>query len=505
MDRTAPALELRGICKRFGTVDANKDVSLKVPKGTVHGIVGENGAGKSTLMSVVYGFYQADAGEISIHGKTSAIRSASDALAAGIGMVHQHFMLVETFSIVENAILGSEGGFRLGKGMRAAQRELADLARQYNLDIPLDKPVNELTVGQQQRGEILKALWRGADILILDEPTSVLTPSEADHLFRVLQTFKQLGKTVVLITHKLREIMAATDNVTVMRHGKTIDTVSTRTASVASLAQMMVGRSVRTQFEKQDVAIDKPVLEVNRLCIADQYGVSRVHDVSFRINTGEIVGVAGVAGNGQSELLEAITGMRSATGDVKLLGRRLSLNALDSYAMRDLGVGHVPEDRQGIGLVVPFKAQENTILGHHRAPPYCRKWLLDHDAIESDTRRKMENFDIRPPIPQLRTALFSGGNQQKLVLAREIEQDPQLLIVGQPTRGVDIGAVEFIHQRLIDMRNAGKAVLMVSVDLDEILRLADRILVMFAGRIVGETTADVSRADLGLMMTGMVD
>lgn len=498
------AIELAGIDKRFGHVWANRGIDLAVEKGTIHGIVGENGAGKSTLMSILYGFYQADAGQIKIQGGIKNIRSPDQAIAAGIGMVHQHFMLVDNFSVLENVVLGAEGGLTLNKGLARARAELEALERDYGLNVPLDANIEDLTVGLQQRVEILKALFRGADILILDEPTGVLTPSEADHLFRILRQFSDQGKTVILVTHKLREIMAVTDNVSVMRQGEIVDTRPTADASPEILAELMVGRRVLLRVDKAPSKPGVTVLTAENLTVSDASGVRRVDNVSLQVRRGEIVGVAGVAGNGQSELIEAIAGLRPILqGSITVNGRALEPGILDARNLREAGMAHVPEDRHRMGLVMAFEARENIILGYQDDEIYQNGLFLDKDAILADAMGKMDHFDVRPRDPALKSSLFSGGNQQKLVLAREIEHDPDLLIVGQPTRGVDIGAIEFIHRRLIEMRDAGTAILLISVELDEIRALSDRVLVMFAGRVVGECTPDATENELGLLMAGV--
>jgi ABC-type uncharacterized transport system ATPase subunit len=422
-------------------------------------------------------------------------------------MVHQHFMLVEPLTVVENVMLGAEGGPLLRVGEAKVRAELARLARDYGLEIDLDATVGDLSVGLQQRVEILKALYRGADILILDEPTAVLTPPEADALFGLLRALKAQGKTVILITHKLREIMAVTDRVSVMRRGGLVATVVTAETSPALLAEMMVGRRVLMRVEKGEHPPGPPVLEVDHLSVVDHRGVLRVADVTFTLRAGEIVGIAGVAGNGQSELLEALAGMRRpALGTIKLAGRAIGPDEHDPHRLRDLGLLHVPEDRLRMGLVAPFEAFESAALGFTHDPRLGHGPILSHGRMVSGLAAQMEQYDIRPPAPRLKTAKFSGGNQQKIVLAREIERHPKVLLVGQPTRGVDIGAIEFIHRRLIALRDAGVGILLVSVELEEIMALSDRILTMCGGHITGERRpAETDEQDLGLLMAGVSD
>lgn len=503
----APAIELVGINKSFGPVRANHDIHMSVAPGTIHGIIGENGAGKSTLMSILYGFYQADSGEIRINGKPVKISDSQEAIALGIGMVHQHFMLVHNFSVLENIILGVEGGAFLGSAIAHARKELARLEKEYALEVDPDAIIEDLPVGIQQRVEILKALYRGADILILDEPTGVLTPAEADHLFRILHQLKDQGKTIILITHKLREIMAITDTVSVMRQGTMVATRKTSQTNVEELAELMVGRSVLLHVDKKEATLGEVKLSVKNLTVKDSRGVIMLDNVSFDVRAGEIVGIAGVSGNGQSELLEAIAGIQTAlSGQVILDGEPISVTGgADPALLRERGLAHVPEDRHHMGLVLPFEERENAILGYHNNKEYASGMFLSLDAIREDAERKIEQYDIRPANPKLITANFSGGNQQKIVLAREMERDPVVLLVGQPTRGVDVGAIEFIHRRIIEMRDAGKAILLVSVELDEIRSLSDRILVMFAGRIVGERGPDATEGELGLLMAGVED
>ena len=506
-NQTAPAIELIGINKSFGPVHANKDINLTIEQGSIHGIIGENGAGKSTLMSILYGFYQADSGEIKIKGEPVSIPDSQTAISSGIGMVHQHFMLVDNFTVLENIILGAEGGGILNSAMRGARSELLRLEEEYGLKVDPDALIEELPVGLQQRVEILKALYRGADVLILDEPTGVLTPSEADHLFRILEQLKAQGKTILLITHKLREIMAITDTVSVMRRGEMVATRTTSETNPEELAELMVGRRVLLQVEKKKASPGEVRLNVENLTVRDGRGVDMVKDVSFNVRAGEIVGIAGVAGNGQSELLQAISGIRPfSSGNIELDGEPLTLtNKADAAQLRKRGLAHVPEDRHHEGLVLRFEESENAILGYHGDEEFVSGPFLDISAMRKDAAEKIEKYDIRPPNPRLKTANFSGGNQQKIVLSREMERDPGVLLVGQPTRGVDVGAIEFIHRRIIEMRDAGKAVLLVSVELDEIRSLADRVLVMFDGRIVGERDPSTSENELGLLMAGVAE
>ncbi|KKC38180.1 heme ABC transporter ATP-binding protein [Devosia epidermidihirudinis] len=502
------AIELEKINKRFGAVHANKDIDLKVARGTIHGIVGENGAGKSTLMSILYGFYKADSGTIRVNGTEANIADSRAALALGIGMVHQHFMLVDNFSVLENVILGAEDSGFIKPSLDRARRELDRLETEYQLEVDPDATIEDISVGQQQRVEILKALYRGAEILILDEPTGVLTPKEADDLFRVLRTLREQGKTVILITHKLREIMAITDNVSVMRQGEMVATVKTAETSPEHLAELMVGRSVLLHVQKDAANPGKTLLEVKDLVVTDDMGITRVKSVSFSIRAGEIVGIAGVSGNGQTELLESITGMRDQrSGTVILNGNPLSLKGDDGAARaRAAGLAHVPEDRQRMGLITTFSEWENAILGYSDSEDYGKGAMLDIAKAKAKAAEHIKTFDVRPADINLKTALFSGGNQQKIVLAREMDRDPDVLVVGQPTRGVDIGAIEFIHNQIIKLRDAGKAILLVSVELDEIRSLSDRILVMFDGQIVGEAeAATATEGQLGLMMAGVVE
>jgi len=510
-----PAVAMRHIDKRFGAVHANRDVNLTVAAGAVHGIVGENGAGKSTLMSILYGFYEADGGEIAIDGQPARIRGSREAIALGIGMVHQHFMLVDTLSALDNVMLGAEPGWSLPGARAQVRTRLQALMRETGLAVALDAPVHALPVGERQRLEILKALFRGARILILDEPTAVLTPAETEQLFVTLRTLRDRGTTVLLITHKLKEIMALCDAVTVMRGGRVVLDCAIGETSIDGLAEAMVGR--RVNIGRDGTAPREPgpvLLRASNLRWADELGVPRLADVSLALHAGEIVGIAGVSGNGQGELLDALSGLRvPQAGTLELGGRRFEpAHWLDPRTARALHVAHVPEDRHRRGLVLPFDAWESAALGYHDAPRYTTRALLAwmrRRAMREDCAAMMERYDVRPRDPLLRSSKFSGGNQQKLVLAREAhagsggERPPQVLLVGQPTRGVDIGAIEFIHGRLRALRDAGGAVLVVSSELDEILALSDRVVVMNAGRVAGELPiAQCSEAALGRLMGG---
>ncbi|MDD2882468.1 MAG: ABC transporter ATP-binding protein [Rhodoferax sp.] len=505
-DNPAPAVRMTGICKQFGAVAANAGVSLSVAVGTVHGIVGENGAGKSTLMSILYGFYQADSGQIDVLGKPANIRNADDAIALGIGMVHQHFMLVDTLSALENVMLGAEPHWLLQRAKEQVRNKLNALMQATGLHIQLDALVADLPVGDRQRLEILKALYRGARILILDEPTAVLTPAETTQLFAVLNRLREQGTTLILITHKLKEVMALCDVVTVMRAGRVVQDVPIASASIEGLAQAMVGRHVNMgRADDAAAAVGEVLLQASQLSVTDSMGVQRLKDVSVALHAGEIVGVAGVSGNGQSELMDVLSGLLTPErGQLQLLNSHFeSPHWLDPGAARALGLAHVPEDRQARALVMAFAAWESAALGYDNLPGYATRGWMNHDHMRQATADMMDRFDVRPRDPELLSSKFSGGNQQKLVLARELGRSPQVLLVGQPTRGVDIGAIEFIYAQLRAMRQAGCAVLVVSSELDEILALADRVIVMNQGRVAGELPiAQCSEAALGLLMTG---
>ncbi|MBT6415780.1 ABC transporter ATP-binding protein [Candidatus Puniceispirillum sp.] len=508
------AVELADITKAFGTVRANEKVNLAVKQGQIHGIIGENGAGKSTLVSILYGFYRADSGDISINGKPVDIGSSADAIANGIGMVHQHFMLVPNFTVLENIMLGHEGHARLDTAATHARAELQTLSDTYGLAVDPDSLIENLPVGLQQRVEILKALFRGARILILDEPTGVLTPQETDQLFDILNALRDQGVTILFITHKLREIMAITDTVSVMRQGQMVAHLETASASPAKLAELMVGRKVLLDVNHTTATPGDILLTADHLYCAGDSGEVQLKDVSFDLRSGEIVGIAGVSGNGQSELLDILAGIRPPqAGNFTFADRKIdATHPLGPAALRDLGIAHVPEDRHRRGIVLNFSAAESMLLGHSDNKGddnfsnnwWGDSWWLDPKKLAAHCATRMQAFDVRPPDPDYVSANFSGGNQQKLVLAREISTEPTLLLVGQPTRGVDIGAIEFIHQQLIELRNRGCCILLVSVELEEIMSLSDRILVMNDGGIVGEVArADADEQTLGMMMAGI--
>lgn len=502
------AVEMLGIDKRFGTVQANRNVNLKVGVGRIHGLVGENGAGKSTLMSILYGFYAANAGQIRLHGQPVQIRSAQDAIAHGVGMVHQHFMLVGTLSALDNVMLGAEGHLLLNPAETRARQRLEELMQQTGLQVPLERMVDDLSVGDCQRLEILKALFRGARVLILDEPTAVLTPQETLQLFDVLRRLRNQGTTILIITHKLKEVMNLCDDVTVMRGGQVVLDALVADVTVESLAQAMVGRHVRTGRTDDAAASTQrgaALLAAHGLCLRDAWGVERLRQVNLTLHAGEIVGVAGVSGNGQSELLDVLAGMaRPHAGELTLGQQSFTPKRwLDPTTARQLGLAHVPEDRYARAMVMPFAAWESAVLGYEGLPQYSQGGWMRHRNMRAVTQDMMERFDVRPRQIDLRCGQFSGGNQQKQVLARELGQAPQVLLIGQPTRGVDIGAIEFIHAQIRALRDAGCAVLLVSSELDEILALSDRVLVMNQGEIIGELPlAECDETRIGLWMAG---
>ena len=502
------AIELRGIEKRFGAIQANRAIDLAVPKGSIYGLVGENGAGKSTLMSILYGFYRADAGRIRVNGAEVQIASPRDALANGIGMVFQHLKLVPTLSVLDNVMLGAESGSVLAPGRAKARRLLEELGQAHGLTVAPDALVQDLPIGLQQRVEILKLLYRDVQILILDEPTDVLTPQETEQLFSILNDLRERGVTIILITHKLKEILALTDWVTVIRRGAVVGTRPTSATNAQELAELMVGRAIQFGVDKPVQARGARALKVRNLKLAGA-GRPRLDDLSFDLYGGEVLGIAGVSGNGQTELLEVLAGMhRFDSGSVQFGEAALGAagSGYRAATVRQWGVAHVPENRQRHGLIDAFSAEHTAILGYEQRPRFTTKaGRLKHRAIRAHCLELMQRYDVRPPQPQQRSEAFSGGNQQKLVLARELSKAGQVLLVGQPTRGVDVGAIEFIHKEIMAMRAAGLAILLVSGELDEILELSDRILVMFEGRLVAEFSAEeADERRIGLAMAGSV-
>jgi simple sugar transport system ATP-binding protein len=495
-------LELRGITKTFGSVAANEAIDLTVEPGEIHCLLGENGAGKSTLMNILYGLLQPDSGEIVVDGEARTFATPRDAIAAGIGMVHQHFMLVPVFTVADNLVLGAE---RTAPGpfgwldRRRARREVREVSERFGLPVDPDALVADLPVGVQQRVEIVKALMRDAAVLILDEPTAVLTPQEIEELFTVMRGLKKAGKSVVFITHKLGEVREIADRITVIRRGKVVGTAAP-TSTSRELAAMMVGRDVRLVVEKTPATPGDVALRVEGLSVDDDRGQQAVDDITFDVRAGEILGIAGVQGNGQTELVEALTALRPARGSAVLDGKEL-IGATPHEVLRS-GVGHIPEDRQHDGLVSDFTIAENLVLDLYDQPPFGGVFALDLDAIEANGRARVAEFDIRTPSADLPAGSLSGGNQQKVVVARTLSRELKLLIAAQPTRGVDVGAMEFIHRRIVDERDAGRPVVIVSTELDEITALADRIAVMYRGKIVGIVPPDTSREELGLLMAG---
>ena len=495
-------LELRNITKRFGTVLANDRVNIAVRSGSIHAIVGENGAGKSTAMRIAYGFYRADYGDVLVDGNPQKINTPHDAIALGIGMVHQHFMLVDTMTVAENIVLGVEPGTTMALDLRGAEKRIRGLSEEFRLAIDPGATIDQLSVGQQQRVELLKALFRQARILILDEPTAVLTPKEVDEFFHILRRMREQEKTIVIITHKLNEVMSISDEVTVMRDGKVVGRRETSSTSVAELARLMVGREVLLRVAKEPAKPKGEILAVRRLSMK-----ARLHEISLSVRAGEIVGIAGVEGNGQTELIEALAGLLDRdklNGRVEFEGHDISM--LSARDRKELGIAHVPEDRHRRGLLLDATLAENSILGvHYRPPAVARNGgiMLDDAGIRARAQQVIRDFDVRPANAGLPARALSGGNQQKLIIGREFELPPKLLLVSQPTRGVDIGAIEFIHRKLVELRDAGCAVLLVSAELEEVTALADRLMVIYEGRIVGEVDpTKATKEEIGLMMTG---
>jgi general nucleoside transport system ATP-binding protein len=496
-------LELRGITKRFPGVVANDLVDLTVDEGEIHALLGENGAGKTTLMNILFGLYHADEGEILVDGRPIRFESPSDAISAGLGMVHQHFMLIPVFSVTENIILGKEPTKTLGLLKRGeARRRVVEISEEFGLAVPPDAIVEDLPVGVQQRVEILKALYREAEVLILDEPTAVLTPQETEELFAVMRSLKRAGKGVIFITHKLKEVLEVADRITVLRRGKVVGSADPATANDQELAAMMVGRAVQLTVTKTPANPGAPVLSLTDLKVLDDRGNVAVDGVSLVVQAGEIVCVAGVQGNGQTELVEALTGLRPvAEGSVTLEG--VDITKADSDRVLEAGVGHVPEDRLKDGLIVEFSIADNMVLDTYDEAPFARWIVRDDEAILAAAQQRAREFDVRTPSVLQLASTLSGGNQQKVIVAREFSRPIKLLIASQPTRGLDVGSIEYIHARIVEKRDEGTAVIIVSPELDEVFALADRIAVMYRGRIVGIVPAEGAvRDQIGLLMAG---
>jgi general nucleoside transport system ATP-binding protein len=496
-------LALTGITKQFPGVLANDSIDFELLESEVHALLGENGAGKSTLMNILYGLYHPDDGEIQLKGKRVSFASAKDAIESGIGMVHQHFMLIPVMTVAENIVLAQEptyGAVMIDFG--EARKRVRELSKRFGLAVDPDARIEDITVAQQQRVEILKALYRVAEILVLDEPTAVLTPQEAKELFAIIAELKAQGKSIIFISHKLHEVLEVADRITVLRRGKKVDTVPKEGATEESLARMMVGREVLLRVDKPPAKPTDSMLEVEDLHVFDDRGLEKVKGVSFQVRAGEIVGIAGVDGNGQTEMIDALTGLRqSAAGRITVAGRSVE-HHVTSRQMLDLGIGHIPEDRQRRGLVLEFSIAENVALHDYcYEPDSTRGWLYPRRLVER-AAKLIKDFDIRGGGPRTRAGALSGGNQQKVVVAREVARNPKALIAAQPTRGLDVGAIEYVHRRLVAEREEGRAVLLVSLELDEVMSLSDRILVMFEGEIVGEYGPDATEEELGIAMTG---
>jgi ABC-type uncharacterized transport system ATPase subunit len=496
-------LALIGITKQFPGVLANDNVSFDLLEGEVHALLGENGAGKSTLMNILYGLYHPDAGEIYLKGKKTSFASAKDAIEAGIGMVHQHFMLIPVMTVAENIVLAEEPTYaRVMLDVGEARKRVRELSDRYGLAVDPDAKIEDITVAQQQRVEILKALYRGADILVLDEPTAVLTPQEARELFAIIDELKAQGTSIIFISHKLHEVLEVADRITVLRRGKTIDTVPADGATEESLAKLMVGREVLLRVDKAAAVPGDALLEVDDLQVFDDRGLEKVRGVSFHVRANEILALAGVDGNGQTELIDALTGLRQLSrGRIVVAGKDAQHNAT-AREMLDAGVGHIPEDRQRRGLVLEFSIAENIALHDYCFPPASKRGWLYPKRLLQRAAQLIKDFDVRGGGPKTPGGALSGGNQQKVVVAREVARNPNVLIAAQPTRGLDVGAIEYVHRRLVAERDEGRAVLLVSLELEEVLSLADRIIVMFEGEIVGEYPPTVSEEELGIAMTG---
>jgi ABC-type uncharacterized transport system ATPase subunit len=495
-------VEMINITKVFPGVKANDDVSFDLRKGEIHVLLGENGAGKTTLMNILYGLYQPDGGYIKVNGEKVDIKSPSNAIALGIGMVHQHFMLVNNFSVTENIVLGSEPKKGLKIDMKKAEQEVENISKQYGFKIDPKSIIQDISVGQQQKVEILKALFRGAQILILDEPTAVLTPQEIEELGVILKNLVKQGKSIILITHKLKEVMSMSDRVTIVRRGKYINTINTSETNIESLAEMMVGRKVNLSVNKKPAKLGKVALQVENLKALDHRKLPALKGVSFEVREGEILGLAGVDGNGQTELIEAITGLIKPTdGKVTLNGK--DITGKSPRAVIEAGISHIPEDRHKRGLVLKYSLAENAILGNHYKQPFAKGIMMNYANVKDYARKIIQEFDVRTPSEDVLAAKLSGGNQQKMVVAREISKDPELIIAAQPTRGLDVGAIEYIHNRLIEERDKGRAILLVSLELDEVMALSDRIAVVYDGEIVGIIDGkDATEKKLGILMAG---
>lgn len=495
-------IEMLNIRKVFGSFVANDNITLQLKKGEIHALLGENGAGKSTLMNVLFGLYQPDGGEIRVKGKKVNIANPNVANDLGIGMVHQHFMLVDTFTVTENIILGSEPTKSGQIDIERAEQEVRELSERYGLAVDPKAKIADISVGMQQRVEILKTLYRGADILIFDEPTAVLTPQEIQELIRIMKALVREGKSIILITHKLKEIMEVCDRVTVIRRGKGIGTLNVSETNPNELAALMVGREVHFKTEKQPPKVGQPVLEIENLVVKDSRGITAVDHLHLTVHAGEIVGIAGVDGNGQTELIEAITGlMKSESGSIRLNGKEI--RNLTPRQITETGVGHIPQDRHKHGLVLDFSIGENMVLQTYYKEPYSKRGILNFKAIYDKARQLIQEFDVRTPDEYTKARALSGGNQQKAIIGREVDRDPDLLIAAQPTRGLDVGAIEFIHKRLIEQRDKGKAVLLVSFELDEIMNVSDRIAVIYEGKIVAIVDPkETTEQELGLLMAG---
>ena len=500
-------LELRGVTKRFPGVLANDNIDLTVEPGEIHALLGENGAGKTTLMNILFGLYHADEGEILIDGEPVVFNAPGDAIAAGLGMVHQHFMLVPVFTVTENVMLGKESAGRFGLLNRTRAANLVkEISRRFGFDIPPDAVVEDLPVGVQQRVEVVKALYREADVLILDEPTAVLTPQETEELFKVMRGLSNdFGTSIIFITHKLKEVLAVADRITVLRRGRVVGSALPGESTDTELASMMVGRDVELTVAKTPAEPGDPVLEIEDLRVADDHGHPAVDGVSLEVRAGEIVCVAGVQGNGQTELVEAVMGLRPvAAGSIEILGK--DITEASPHDVLQAGVGHVPEDRQQDGLVMDFAIDDNFVLNTFDQPPYARWIVRDEQAVFRAADEAAKAFDVRTSSVRMTAATLSGGNQQKVIVAREFSRPIRLLVASQPTRGLDVGSIEYIHQQIVAKRDEGTAVLIVSVELDEVLALADRIAVMFRGRLVKVLPAgEATREELGLLMAGSAE